>query len=662
MSPSTAMSSQRWFYLLLILPAMLVVGFGLALPHVRVGDGSEYYAMYYAWRDHFRPYMDPGSAMSYGKAVEAGQIIGLVHFDRFREAFPYLVLGPTQDFNHFWLYSALAAVLGAVPGVAATPSDPTSAFVALHAVLITAAVFVAWRFFRLAGAVSVVLLCLGSPLLWFVNKAHTEFFTVCVCLIAVVFAMAGRMAWATFALALASTQNPSFAIPAVVGGLIWLYQLKVKPRPMPYQDGIAIVLASVVAILHPLYYFSRYGKLSPQVFGSGTDFRAGNLLESYIWLLDPDVGLIPYFPIAIALLVGGAMALQRRKLVLEPAGKLLLLVLLAINLVAHSVTSNVNSGGSYQVSRYALWYLPLLFPFAVASLRWIFPVDQAPARKRLAAVTALAIVWLVLNTQAFFPGKPENYLEPSKVSLAVQRYLPWLYSPKLEILLERNAGTEGFPASTPIAAIVTANCRDVIVNSKVSSGPVLSKYCRNTVFDESLLNAKVRSLPAVDEWYGWRRVRLAKEDIKAIGTRFDTSTVLTAENGFRGVLRHGWSGIEPWGVWSDGGEAAIMLPIYAEQFPRGVKLALNVNAFVPPALKQQEVKAMVNGKPLASWRFDPASGVREETIELEADALSEAPLRLMLRISSPTSPRSLAGSGDPRELGVGLRGIRLLAR
>ena len=82
----------------------------------------------------------------------------------------------TADESHFWLYSMLAAVfywplklLGADVGLS---------FNCLHVVLLYVAVVLVHRRLGPAAACSLLILVVGSPVLWYANKAHTELFTV----------------------------------------------------------------------------------------------------------------------------------------------------------------------------------------------------------------------------------------------------------------------------------------------------------------------------------------------------------------------------------------------------------------------------------------------------------------------------------------------------
>ena len=204
-----------------IAPFSVVVA-NLVSPHMRVGDGSEYYALYLSWIATARPYLSPALASTYGEMLASKQIIGLhVPFDAFAKAVPHLLVGSTQDVNHFWFYSGLAALIGIVTPFGSL-TDPTNAFIALHVLLALAATTIAFYLFRWAGLIAVTLILVASPAIWFANKVHTEYFTITLTSIAVLSLLGRRFTWSVLALALAATQNPSFAVGAVIIGLLWL--------------------------------------------------------------------------------------------------------------------------------------------------------------------------------------------------------------------------------------------------------------------------------------------------------------------------------------------------------------------------------------------------------------------------------------------------------
>lgn len=113
----------RWLPYTLLFTSLGVVFIYLSnLPPQLVGDGNEYYALYYAWLDTHRPWMSPSSYASFQALVDRREVLGLLSAERLAVRFPDLHVGITADFNHFWFYSFLAfAVSGSLQVLGSRP-------------------------------------------------------------------------------------------------------------------------------------------------------------------------------------------------------------------------------------------------------------------------------------------------------------------------------------------------------------------------------------------------------------------------------------------------------------------------------------------------------------------------------------------------------------
>lgn len=182
----------------------------LLLYPTRVGDGSEYYAMYFAWKDTFRPFMTEPSWSEVGRLADSESIRYFVPLEFLKNAFPALKLGSTADFNHFWFYSFLAALISNFFSLLGIKLSPHISFLILHLIMFLFPCILARRYFGCPGLLAVLLLTFFSPILWFIDKVHTEFFTYCLSLSAVIFSLRQKYITAAFFLSIASTQNISF--------------------------------------------------------------------------------------------------------------------------------------------------------------------------------------------------------------------------------------------------------------------------------------------------------------------------------------------------------------------------------------------------------------------------------------------------------------------
>jgi len=186
------------------------------VPGVRVGDGSEYYGLFHAFQATHRPWMSPAAFDSYDVLVHSNTILGMVPRQALTDAFPLLRVGATADFNHFWFYSLLAVAFAKAVGLFGIALTIHQAFVGVHMALLGMTLAIGYRHYHWKGVLAVALMLLASPMFWFINKVHTEFFTVCLVLSGMILMRAHRYLAAALCMALASTQNPSFALIACI--------------------------------------------------------------------------------------------------------------------------------------------------------------------------------------------------------------------------------------------------------------------------------------------------------------------------------------------------------------------------------------------------------------------------------------------------------------
>ncbi|HEU0114169.1 MAG TPA: hypothetical protein VFQ80_05810, partial [Thermomicrobiales bacterium] len=104
-------------------------------------------------------------------------------------------------------------------------------------------------------------------------------------------------------------------------------------------------------------------------------------------------------------------------------------------LLTFTQTTNVNSGGTMSISRYAMWLLPLTIPFLAAAA-------EAGAAANLAMLGA-GIVAFPLAAIVFDPAQPERYVAPAPQAAWLNDWLPGRYRQTPEIFYERQRATDG---------------------------------------------------------------------------------------------------------------------------------------------------------------------------------------------------------------------------
>ena len=439
--------------------SLLVILFLISGPKIqRVGDGGEYYALYYAWETTGNPWMSSTAYDAYDELYNSNQITSMVPGEWLQDTFSALQVGSTSDYNHFWFYSFLAFICAKFLSLLGISLSAHESFLVLHYCLTVALFSITYRFFRWHGIIAVTLMTFTSPILWYFDKVHTELFTYSLVLSSIILIYAKKYLPSSLFLAIASTQNPSFALITCIP---MFYRVALQWRkPYSFFDVGMIVSIAILVLAHPVYYFTRYGVLTPQLLAGGAS-PGEHLSHFYVWLIDPDLGLLPNWPlglaaIIVALIVWATTAKDK----LKNTDKLWItffILYLLINLYAHSSTTNLNSGATPGVSRYALWYLPLAFPVIYNTSQYF--------SSRPTSLYLILPVMLIISVDSINKYKPKRgeHLNPTATSIFIQSYLPWLYNPPPEVFLERYSGYGEGVYMHKIRAVIGPDCHKILI-------------------------------------------------------------------------------------------------------------------------------------------------------------------------------------------------------
>lgn len=346
-----------------------------------------------------------------------------------------------QHLPHFWLYALLS-----VPAVWVTQAaglDPLWAFVALNTVLIVGLAAVVAS---TGGAAWTALLVTG-PIVWWIDKPSADLFLY-TCVATGLLLWPRRPSVALVLLALAASQNPAFILVVALFA-VW-GSIERPARLLSPRWRAALVVATLVTLAAPAYYLWHLGVPSPLTAYAPTRFPG--VFELLFPLTDVNMGLITRFPPFVLAVCAAAYLLARHELVRlrEPFLATTGLAALALLYVV-SQPLDQNHGGSPDLSRYALWLMPLAVPlFAQAA-------TSARRRTRLTGVllVLLAAGWTLA---AFRPERPERFLEPTPLASWLWTRHPMWNNPRAESFAERLSRQR--PAVIPTA---TAGCEKVLL-------------------------------------------------------------------------------------------------------------------------------------------------------------------------------------------------------
>ena len=349
-------------------------------------------------------------------------------------------------------------------------ADVGLSFNCLHVALLYVAVVLVHRRLGPAAAGSLLLLVVGSPVLWYANKAHTELFTVVLGSLGAAYLVAGQHARSALCFALVATQNPAFGLVALLALATGLVSRGWK-ESLAHWKLLAVVAA--VLALHPAYYWLRTRAASPMLIGPELLFHSYFLPLRHMasFWIDPDIGLLATWPLGLPLLVAGvAMFVRHRgargtrysgsrvRRRIEYAAFFVLASLILTWTYAR-LSTGFGGGGTVDVSRYSIWLIFLFFPILWQVLAWVGqqlrPLQRATGDRRERASTVVAkavprILWRGLaiaglgligfSAWLYRPWLDEGSRRPTAVSNWLYANLSGCYDPLPRIFYYSRGG------------------------------------------------------------------------------------------------------------------------------------------------------------------------------------------------------------------------------
>ena len=117
------------------------------------------------------------------------------------------------------------------------------------------------------------------------------------------------------------------------------------------------------------------------------------------------------------------------------------------------------------------------------------------------------------------------------------------------------------------------------------------------------------------------------------------------------VLGYGWSTHEPWGVWTDGEEATLRLPL-----PAGREWMIRLEGRPFPEHEPVRIGHAFDGSDLAYTTLQTG-----QPVEASIEPTSEGDTLFRLHLPDAASPHDIGISSDKRHLGFGLTILKIQA-
>ena len=333
-----------------------------------------------------------------------------------------------QDFLHFFLYPLVVAP--AVVVADAIGAHPHWAFTVVNAMLLAVALFVAARHAPLAACVAGFV----SPIVWWVDKAHTEAFLFAAVAVAAL-SFRSQPALAMIAFAFAGAQNAALGVTYPI--------FVVLSAAAKWRGGInttwyAAAVGGALLVVSPFVYtWSRLGRWSLMVDYAQRAVPSAGGLAAFI--VEPNIGILPNAPVYLVGLVVAVWLAVARGDQRRSVDWWWPVIVQAVLIVVWSQNPNANHGGTPGMNRWVLSLLALSLPFI------------ADAHRRLSSagrtlLNAVVMVTSVASVPAYLPSQPENYRTPTRLASAMWGR-GWVHVTPAEVFAERASGRE--PAFAP---------------------------------------------------------------------------------------------------------------------------------------------------------------------------------------------------------------------
>jgi hypothetical protein len=600
--------------------------------------------MYFAWSETFRPWVTNKAFESYELLVAQNNIVGLVPRVWLENAFPSLRLGDTADFNHFWFYSFLAFLVSKILAFTGVANTPHQSFLALHFLLLLCTSITAFHLYKFRGLLAMILMTIASPILWYFDKVHTELFTYCTVLMAIIFLYDKRYLAGAFMLSIAATQNPSFALISFVP---FFYRLVIlRDNKFSFFEVLLVIGTALAVLAHPVYYFFRFGVLTPQLLAGGASL-GGNLSNFYIWLIDPDLGLLTNWPIGIVLLLCGVVVRILNINQSNSSGNnifyIFLFFLFLVNFYAHSSTTNLNSGATPGIARYSLWYLPGFFPLVYYVLA-NFSDNYYYRSVGVFILAALTILSVISND----PRLHEDYSTPTRFSSLIQTKASFLYNPPPEVFAERYSGVGESINSMQPRGVLGPDCAKLLIYPGEGRRGITTQF--GCFVDTDKLQAFADSFAIGHSGGDAFYIQLEENNTDSFYIELMPGEHLlgSLKNG-NIILGSGWGVPESWGVWSASNVAVLYFPCNSKQFYFNKKEILFGFLIQPFGVQNIAIQHMGN-----TVYQGVVSEKKTINFSVPVNECHDNKIDLVINISNPKSPLELGLSLDARQLGIGL--------
>ena len=391
---------------------------------VIVGDGHEYLGITISFFNHQSPDLQ-SQDIALRRAIESENNVNQPEIYNYYDYEKSTINGQYYSY-HFWLYSL--ACLPAYLTLHFLNLNVLKCFQITNALLLifSLTIIIIYAPFNHFKKFIFLLLAGLNPVLLYIIWPHPEVFTYSLVLAAIVFMLAKMPYPAILMASLASLQNPPVSVLTFFLIFYGWEEHGWKLKSLLGMIGVSSISLAQYAFYY--FYFHTYSLITEAQYASIHFITLEKVLSLFINL---DFGILPYFTVLlIVCLISLMIGIWRREAIIP-----LLWVVLFLMAIMCSTQINWNGGMMY-LSRYATYFLPVLFAIVFLSYNY-------HPKKLIGIVILLGILITVLTTAYLSIHYDMGaYCKFNPLSSAVLMDAPYLYNPPYEVFAERTLGLE----------------------------------------------------------------------------------------------------------------------------------------------------------------------------------------------------------------------------
>lgn len=498
----------------------------------------------------------------------------------------------------------------------------------------------------------VIFLLIFNPIFFYLDWVHTEMYIFAFEVIGLVFLYNRKYALSILALSLSAMQNLGMLPIAAMAGLFYIGDCYDKYVKKESDQNIIRFIArrwrSIV--IYGIFYLPAFFPIIMTYIRFGTYNLVAKVAmeDKYLlhkavdYLIDPNLGILPYEPIIfVAFVVLSIVGIKRfiRSAILNLVG-----VAGTLYIIAHQLQINCGMQG---IMRYCVWIIPVIIFFVI--LNW--QPKKEKGNGLLLTIILEGIYTATIISYCTWFGGGYSYTQFADWTEALLDIAPQLYNPSHGIFYSRVSGVENYYAYVPMAYINKQGyVRKILVSERAES------YFNNGGIriikdDGAWINTKDLKGHKIDggdfTYYNFLgEVRCQQPIYKDL---IDTIWFYTDEYNADDYVQNGLSEREDGGVWTDGKRVDMHFKV--EDSVPFIDVCIDVGGtFYHP----QSVSILINGNEAYQSIIEGDKDIQFLIENPKTDIIA-----LTMLLPDAIAPCDVMESEDPRELGLWLLTMKM---